>query len=110
MGFALVGNGILRFLLGDNSLILLDGQAHQRQRQLIMPPFHGERLRQYSQLIWDITQQLTDRWVIGKPFLIRLTMQEVTLQVILQVVFGVYQEERSQQLRQLITSTGLPNH
>ena len=114
------GNRILRFLLGDKSLILMDGNAHQRQRQLMMPPFHGDRLRNYSQLIWDITQKLTDQWEMGKPFPIRCTMQEITLQVILQVVFGVYQKERdlavgtardlavgatrSQQLRQLITS------
>ena len=106
------GNGILRFLLGDKSLILMDGHAHQRQRQLMMPPFHGDRLRNYSQLIWDIAQQVTDQWEMDKLFPIRSTMQEITLQVILKVVFGVYQEERdlavgatrSQHLRQLITS------
>ena len=98
------GNEILRFLLGDNSLILMDGNAHQRQRQLMMPPFHGERLRKYSQLIWDITKQLTAQWEMGKPFPIRCTMQEITLQVILQVVFGIDQGERAPQLGQLITS------
>ena len=98
------GNGILRFLLGDKSLILLDGKAHQRQRQLMMPPFHGDRLRDYSQKIWEISQKLTEQWEIGKPFTIRSTMQEITLQVIIQVVFGVYEEKRSQKLRQLITS------
>ena len=51
------GNGIIRFLLGDKSLLLLDGHAHQRQRQLMMPPFYGDRLRNYSQLIWHITRQ-----------------------------------------------------
>ncbi|ELS04684.1 cytochrome P450 [Xenococcus sp. PCC 7305] len=98
------GNRILRFLVGDNSLLLMDGHAHQRQRQLVMPTFHSDRLKDYSQLIWNITQQSTAQWPIGKPFAIRPTMQEITLQVILQVVFGVYQEERSQRLRQLITA------
>ena len=98
------GNRILRFLLGDNSLILMDGNAHQRQRQLMMPPFHGECLRNSSQLIWDITKQLTAQWEMGKPFPIRGTMQDITLRVILQVVFGIHQEERTQQLRHLITS------
>lgn len=98
------GNRILRFLLGDNSLILKDGNTHQRQRQLMMPPFHGDRLRNYSQLIWDITTEVTNQWEMGKPFAIRETTQEITLRVILQVVFGIDQEERSQQLRQLITS------
>ena len=98
------GNRILRFLLGDNSLILKDGNVHQRQRQLMMPPFHGDRLRNYSQLIWDITKQVTDQWERDKPFSIRETTQEITLRVILQVVFGLHQGERSQQLRHLITA------
>ncbi|WP_019509424.1 cytochrome P450 [Pleurocapsa sp. PCC 7319] len=98
------GSRIIRFLLGDNSLILKDGDTHQRQRKLIMPPFHGELLRNYSQLIWDITDKVTDQWEMGKPFPIRCTTQEITLRVILQVVFGIEQKERSQQLRQLITA------
>ena len=62
------GNRILRFLLGDNSLILMDGNAHQSKRQLMMPSFHGEHLRSYSQTIWDITRQVTDKWKLGKAF------------------------------------------
>ncbi len=98
------GSRIIRFLLGDNSLILKDGNTHQRQRKLIMPPFHGELLRNYSQLIWDITDKVTARWEMGKPFPIRSTTQEITLRVILQVVFGIEQKERSQELRRLITA------
>lgn len=98
------GNRILRFLLGDNSLILMDGKAHQSKRQLMMPSFHGEHLRSYSQAIWDITQQITDNWQLGKPFPIRHTTQEITLQVILKVVFGLSEGERGQKLAQLITA------
>ncbi|NEO98183.1 MAG: cytochrome P450 [Symploca sp. SIO2E9] len=98
------GNGILRFLLGDNSLILLDGEPHQRQRRLLMPPFHGERLRAYSQLICEITQQVTREWTVGKPLLLRPYMQEITLRVILQAVFGLHQGERYEQLRQQLSS------
>ncbi|MFM8005110.1 MAG: cytochrome P450, partial [Dolichospermum sp.] len=48
-------NSIFQYLLGKNSVISLSGKAHQRQRQLIMPPFHGERMRNYAQLIENIT-------------------------------------------------------
>ncbi|MGQ4646558.1 cytochrome P450 [Lyngbya aestuarii] len=98
------GNGILRYLLGDNSLILLDGEAHQRQRRLLMPPFHGDRLREYSQLIGDITEEVTNRWTVGEPFLIRSYTQEITLRVILQAVFGLAEGERFTQLRQLLST------
>ena len=98
------GNGVLRFLLGDRSLMLLDGEPHQRQRRLLMPPFHGDRLRIYSQLICDITEQVTHQWAIGSPFLIRAPMQEITLRGIFQAVFGLHQGERLQQLRRLINT------
>jgi cytochrome P450 len=98
------GNRILRFLLGDHSLVLLDGDRHQRQRRLIMPPFHGDRMRTYSQLICDITQQVTSQWKIGESFKVRSFIQEITLRVILQAVFGLHEGPRFQQLRQLISS------
>jgi cytochrome P450 len=98
------GNGVLRFLLGDYSLILLDGDRHQRQRRLLTPPFHGDRMRAYSQLICDITNQVTAPWRIGEPFLIRSFMQEITLRVILQAVFGLHEGQRYQQLMQLLSS------
>ena len=96
------GNGVLKYMLGENSITLLDGDRHERQRRLLMPPFHGDRLRTYSQLICDITQEVTDQWTIGKPFVVRPFMQEITLRVILQAVFGLDQGERFQQLRQLL--------
>ncbi|MGH1396315.1 MAG: cytochrome P450, partial [Trichormus sp.] len=98
------GNGVLKVLLGDNSVILLDGDRHQRQRQLLTPPFHGERMRAYGQAIQEVTQQVTNEWEIGKPFNIRVSMQEITLRVILRVVFGVDEGEMFQKLQQLLTS------
>lgn len=98
------GGGLLKILLGDNSLILLDGDRHQEQRQLLTPPFHGERMRTYGQAIREITQQVSNEWKIGKPFNIRESMQEITLRTILRVVFGVDEGVRFQELRQLLTS------
>jgi cytochrome P450 family 110 len=96
------GNGVLRYMLGDNSITLLDGDRHERQRRLLMPPFHGDRLRTYSQLICDITHEVTEQWTIGKPFVIRKSMQEITLRVILRAVFGLDRGERFQQLTHLL--------
>lgn len=99
-----VGNGGLGFLLGDNSLILLDGDRHQRQRQLLTPPFHGERMRAYGEDIREITEQVSNQWNIGKPFNIRTSMQEITLRVILRVVFGLDEGQRFQELQHLLSS------
>lgn len=97
-------NGILKPLLGEKSLILLDNQEHRRQRKLLMPPFHGERMWNYGQLIIKITEQICSKWVQNQPFIARNTMQEISLIVILQTVFGMYEGERFQQIKALLTS------
>ena len=98
------GNKGLRFLLGDNSLLSLDGDRHQRQRQLLTPPFHGERMRAYGQLISDITKQVINQWTVGEPFKVRSSMQEIALRVILGAVFGLHEGQRFEQIRQLLSS------
>lgn len=95
-------NGILRFLLGENSLLLLDRDRHARQRRLLMPPFHGDRMRTYGELICDVAQAVTAQWQPGESVAIRSYMQDITLQVILQAVFGLHRGERYEELRQRI--------
>ncbi|MBD2571243.1 cytochrome P450 [Anabaena lutea] len=98
------GNRGLRFLLGDRSLMLMDGEPHQRQRQLLTPPFNGERMRAYGQDIQEITRQVSDNWQMGKPFNIRESMQEITLRVILRVIFGLDEGEMFEELRRSLCS------
>jgi cytochrome P450 len=97
-------NGILKPLTGEKSLFLLDDQEHRRQRKLLMPPFHGERMRNYGQLIIKIAEQVSNKWVQNQPFIARDSMQEISLIVILQAVFGMYEGERFEQLKTLLTS------
>lgn len=98
------GNGgVLSFLLGQNSLVLLDGAAHQRQRKLLMPPFHGEKLKTYGNLIVDITEKVTTPWQEMRSIRVRHYTQEITLKVILQAVFGLCTGSRYDELRQLLT-------
>ncbi|AVH73476.1 cytochrome P450 [Nostoc sp. 'Lobaria pulmonaria (5183) cyanobiont'] len=97
------GNIGLKFLLGDRSFMLADGDRHQRQRQLLAPPFHGERMRAYGEEIREITQQVTNEWQIGKPFNIRKSMQEITLRVILRVVFGLNDGQLFEELRRSLS-------
>ncbi|AUT03481.1 cytochrome P450 [Nostoc sp. CENA543] len=96
------GNSILQPLIGANSLVLLDGDRHLKQRKLLMPPFHGERMRNYAQVICDITEQVTSKWSINQPFVARRSMQDISLQVILRTVFGLQEGERYQQIKQIL--------
>jgi hypothetical protein len=95
---------VFRPLTGSSSLIMLDGSAHQRQRQLLMPPLHGERLSTYAHLIQALTQEVIQHWQVGDRLLIRRPMMQISLQVILRVVLGVQPGDRYDQLKQLIES------
>ncbi len=97
-------NEVVRPLLGDNSLILLSGTKHQQRRKLLMPPFHGERMRNYGQLISAIAQQVSSQWSAPEPFILESSMQEITMRVILQAVFGLNEGPRLEQLRQRLVA------
>ncbi len=92
-------NKILLPIIGDYSVIMLEGDRHKQRRQLLMPPFHGERMRAYGQLICNLTEKVISQLPQNQAFLARSEMQDISLQVILQVVFGVYEGERYQQLK-----------
>ena len=92
-------NNLAAGLLGNNSLVLLDGAPHRRQRKLMMPPFHGEKVRSYAETICQITQKVSDRWQEKQSFPIHGAMQDITLETILHVVFGLSEGERLQQIK-----------
>lgn len=96
------GNYLIQPLVGANSLILLDGDRHLQQRKLLMPSFHGERMRAYGQTIRDITGQVSNKWATGKEFTARPYMQEISLQVILRTVFGLKEGQRYQQIKDIL--------
>ncbi len=98
------GNKFLQPLLGDYSLLLLDGTPHQRQRKLLMPPFHGERMQAYGELICNIAEQVASKWELQQVFSMRESTQEISLKVILQAVFGLYEGERYSRLERLLGS------
>jgi cytochrome P450 family 110 len=90
----------------------LDGERHSKQRQLLTPPFHGDRMRSYGEAIREITLSVMNSWQVNKPINIRSQMQTVSLQVILRVVFGLNKgsllEELQQRLSLLLDFVGSP--
>jgi cytochrome P450 len=76
-------------ILGWNSLIVLDGVRHRRDRRLLTPPFHGERIQHYGRVMQQITDRVIDAWPVGRPFSIHTEMQAITIDVILKTVFGL---------------------
>ena len=102
------GNGVLATMVGQQSILLLDGPAHKRKRKLLMPPFHGEQLRTYGQLICDITRDVSANWQPGQTIVARAPIQSITLGIIIQAVFGQQkgdaQSERLARLQRLMST------
>ena len=100
-------NSLLKPVLGNTSLMMLDGDRHRKRRQLVMPAFHGSRMQNYGQLIFDLTTKVFDslkaKASASRTFLARDVMQDISLQVILQSVFGLYEGDRCQLLKTLMT-------
>ncbi|MFB2837610.1 cytochrome P450 [Floridanema evergladense] len=96
-------NIIFEAFLGKQSVITLGGAQHQRQRQLMMPPFHGDRMRTYAETIAKVTEEIMSQWQVGKSFSVRTSTQAITLRVIMQAVFGLYDGPRAQQLEKLLS-------
>ena len=97
-------NGILQYYVGRNSLLLQDGDRHKRQKKLLMPPFHGDRMRKYGDLIYNITSNVISHWKIEQPFPIRKLTQEISLKVILRAVFGLDQQGKSYEKLRVLMS------
>lgn len=93
------GNQILRPILGDNSVLVLDEKPHLGQRRLLLPPFHGERMQGYERTMTEISAREIASWPTGTPWKLRPRMQAITLEIIIETVFGVHERERMDPLR-----------
>lgn len=88
-------------VMGPSSVITLTGPEHMRQRKLLLPPFHGERMREYADVIVQATRRSMADWPLGEPMRLSERTRAITLEVILRAVFGV-EAERMGALREAI--------
>ncbi|PAX60490.1 cytochrome P450 [Brunnivagina elsteri] len=95
-------NNAFEPLFGKHSLITISGKEHQRQRQLLMPPLHGERMRSYGEIIENITSKVIQNQQLGKSFSLRNVTQTITLQVMMQAVFGLFDSPRARRIEKLL--------
>jgi cytochrome P450 len=75
--------------VGPNSVLTANGPRHLRQRKLLLPPFHGDAIERYAQMIAQATEREIERWPIGRPFALAPRMQAITLDVIMSGIFGI---------------------
>jgi cytochrome P450 family 110 len=95
-------NLLLRPLVGDYSIFGLAGQRHRRERKLLMPPFHREQVTNYGQLICDLTNKALENLSVGDSITGRVLVQDISIEVILRVVFGLNDGQRFDRLKGLL--------
>jgi cytochrome P450 len=105
-------NTALQAALGRQSLLVLDGAEHLRERRLMLPPFHGERMRAYGDTIESVAARAVARWPTDRPIEVAPRMRAVALEVIMRTVFGVEEVAHltrlEQALQRLLDATTSP--
>ena len=86
---SLTGESPLRPIVGPDSVLTAVGPRHMRQRKLLLPPFHGEAIEAYTQMISEATEREIDRWPVGEAMALAPRMQAITLDVIMAGIFGI---------------------
>jgi cytochrome P450 len=86
---SLTAESVLRPVVGANSVLTAQGPRHLRQRKLLLPPFHGEAIERYVQMIAAISEREIERWPLDQPFALAPRMQAITLDVIMAGILGV---------------------
>jgi cytochrome P450 len=97
------GARILEPVVGAHSVILLDEGPHMRQRKLLLPAFHGERMQRLSGLMSELAEREVASWPLEQPVGLHPRLQELTLEVILRAVFGLERGAQLDELRELLT-------
>ncbi len=92
-------NHILLPIVGRHSVLLLDEREHMTQRKLLLPPFHGERMQRYGELMTEVAEREIASWPQGAGIALWPRMQSVTLEVIMRAVFGIRDADRLDELR-----------
>jgi cytochrome P450 len=97
------GARILKPIVGDSSVILLDEDVHLEQRKLLLPAFHGEKMQRLAGLMVELTEREVSSWPRDEAIALHPRLQRLTLEIVLRVVFGLEQGERLERLRSLLT-------
>jgi cytochrome P450 len=97
-------NAPLSPVLGDKSVLILDGREHLRQRKLLLPPFQGSAIQGFRAVIREVAEAEVDRWSEGERLVMRERMRALTFEVIVRAVFGVAERKRIERLRGALVS------
>jgi cytochrome P450 len=91
-------------VLGQRSVLILDGREHLRQRRLLLPPFQGSAVQSFREVIREVAETEISGWQVGERFVARDRMRALTFEVIVRAVFGVTDRDRIERLRRALVA------
>ena len=97
-------NHPLDLVLGEHSLLILQGESHERDRRLLSVALHGDRLRRFCKTIVDETDRVIDRWPMESVFPIHPEMRQITLAVMMRAILGVEHNREIEVLRERLNA------
>ena len=100
---------VMEPVTGPSSILLLDADHHMRMRKLMLPPFHGEAIAHYAELIEQIANREIDTWREGDTIRTRTVAQRITMEVIIRAVFGITDPARIAELQRVLPRLSSPS-
>jgi cytochrome P450 len=100
---------VMEPVTGPSSILLLDGREHMRMRKLMLPPFHGEAIAHYAEVIEEVTNREIDTWRRGDTIHTRTVAQRITMEVIIRAVFGISDAARVAEFQRVLPQLSSPN-
>jgi cytochrome P450 len=97
-------------MMGEHSLLALNGDAHRRERKLLMSPFNGARMRAYGRTIAAIAERMVSGWSVGDTIDVRQATRALSIEVILRMVFGVEDDTAVERFRSAVAEYLSPRH
>jgi cytochrome P450 len=97
-------NPLLEPLLGPRSVMLLDEPQHMGDRKRLLPSFHGQRMKDYGEMMTDVARREIEGWPIDEPFELWPRMQAISLEVVMRAVFEGIEDRRREQLRERLVN------
>ena len=89
-------------LTGWNASLTLDGSAHRERRRLVRPAFAHDRVPIYAALVQTLAEREVATWPTETPFSLHPSLKRITLEVILEAIFGVASSVDAARLGRLI--------
>ncbi|HEX4805533.1 MAG TPA: cytochrome P450 [Conexibacter sp.] len=97
-------NAPLGAVVGERSVLVLDGREHLRQRRLLLPPFQGSAVGAFRAVVREVAAREVARWRVGERLVLRARMRALTFEVIARAVFGVTDPARIERLRRALSA------